>query len=231
MRFSGGTLGVALDHGGLDFDRAAHGVDHAAELDDRAVAGALDDASVVHGDDRVDQVAAERPEPRQRAVLVGPCEPAVAGDVGHQNRRELPGLAHSSGNPALRRPSTTAGMPDEWSCHHLTVSLGLRRRASAKATFASSILPAMRVGGGQVRVDGVSAKTQVDRLAKLVDRRVQNGQGPVPRRPQCTWNTPRKGSRGLSRIARCASAFACSKRPRASSALDARARIASRNSD
>jgi len=26
--------GVALDHGGLDFDCAAHGVDHAAELDD-----------------------------------------------------------------------------------------------------------------------------------------------------------------------------------------------------
>ena len=62
--------GVALDHSGLDFDRAAHRVDHAAELDDRAVAGALDDAAVVHGDDRVDQVAAKRPEPRQRAVLV-----------------------------------------------------------------------------------------------------------------------------------------------------------------
>ena len=35
--------GVALDHGVLHFDGAAHGVDHAAELDDRAVAGALDD--------------------------------------------------------------------------------------------------------------------------------------------------------------------------------------------
>jgi hypothetical protein len=54
----GRHAGVALDHSGLDFDRAAHGVDHASELDDRAVAGALDDASVVHGDDRVDQIAA-----------------------------------------------------------------------------------------------------------------------------------------------------------------------------
>ena len=87
MALLGRHVGVALDHSGLDFDRAAHGVDHAAELDDRAVAGALDDASVVHGDDRVDQVAAKRPEPRQRAVLVGAGEPAVAGDVGHQNRR------------------------------------------------------------------------------------------------------------------------------------------------
>src|ERR1700722_7957048 len=91
----GRHAGVALAHPGLDFDGAAHGVDHAAELDDRTVAGALDDASVVHGDDRVDQVAAQRPKPRQRAVFVRPCEPAIAGDVGHQNRRELPGPAHS----------------------------------------------------------------------------------------------------------------------------------------
>src|SRR5580704_10642048 len=137
----GRHAGVALDHCGLDFDRAAHGVDHAAELDDRAVAGALDDAAVVHGDDRVDQVAAQGPEPRQRAVLVGAGEPAVAGDVGHQNRRELPGLGHSSGSPALRRPSSTAGTSRPCSINHLTVSFGLIRRASARASFASSILP------------------------------------------------------------------------------------------
>jgi hypothetical protein len=29
---------VAFDHGDLDFDRAAHGVDHAAELGDEPVA-------------------------------------------------------------------------------------------------------------------------------------------------------------------------------------------------
>jgi hypothetical protein len=63
---------IALDHAALHFDRTAHGVDHAAELDDRAVAGALDDAAVMHGDDRVDEVAAERPEPGQRAVFVRP---------------------------------------------------------------------------------------------------------------------------------------------------------------
>ena len=38
-----GHAGVALDHRVLNFDGAAHGVDDAAELDDRAVAGALDD--------------------------------------------------------------------------------------------------------------------------------------------------------------------------------------------
>ncbi len=34
--------GIALDHGVLHLDGAAHGVDHAAELDERPVAGALD---------------------------------------------------------------------------------------------------------------------------------------------------------------------------------------------
>ena len=68
----GREASVALDESGLYFDRAAHRVNHAAELDDRAVASALDDASVVHGDDRVDQVAAECPEPRKRPVFVRP---------------------------------------------------------------------------------------------------------------------------------------------------------------
>src|SRR5208283_5455800 len=36
--------GVALDEAVLHLDRAAHRVDHAAELDEAAVAGALDDA-------------------------------------------------------------------------------------------------------------------------------------------------------------------------------------------
>ena len=45
---------VALDHAVLHFDRAAYGVHDAPELDDRAVAGALDDAPIVGGDGRID---------------------------------------------------------------------------------------------------------------------------------------------------------------------------------
>ena len=108
MRLSAGDLGVALDHRPLDFDGAVHGVDDAAELDDRAVAGALDDAAVMHGDGRIDQVAAKRPQPRQNPVLVGSGEPAVADDVGHQDRRELSGLAHCCAS-ARRHASTISG--------------------------------------------------------------------------------------------------------------------------
>jgi hypothetical protein len=53
--------GVALDHAALHLEGAAHGVDHAAELDDRAVAGAIDDAAMMGGDGGVDEVAAEAP--------------------------------------------------------------------------------------------------------------------------------------------------------------------------
>ncbi len=51
-----------------------------------AVAGALDDAAVMGGDGRIDQVAAESPEAREGSVLVGAGKPAVADDVGHQDR-------------------------------------------------------------------------------------------------------------------------------------------------
>ena len=59
-----------------------------------AVAGALDDAPAMHGDGGIDQIAAQRPEPRQNAIPVGPRESAVPDDVRTENRRDLPGLAH-----------------------------------------------------------------------------------------------------------------------------------------
>jgi hypothetical protein len=52
---------IALDEAVLHLDRAAHGVDHAAELDKAAVAGTLDDAAVMGGDGGIDQIAAQPP--------------------------------------------------------------------------------------------------------------------------------------------------------------------------
>ena len=66
---------IALDHRPLDFNGAVHRVDDAAELDDAAVARALDYAPVMHSDGRIDQVASERPQPRQNPVLVGSGKP------------------------------------------------------------------------------------------------------------------------------------------------------------
>jgi hypothetical protein len=54
---------IAPNHALLDFDGAAHGVDDAPELDERAIAGQLDGAAVPLGDCRVHEVAAQSPEP------------------------------------------------------------------------------------------------------------------------------------------------------------------------
>jgi hypothetical protein len=94
--------GVALDHASLHFDGATHRVHHAAELDERAVAGAFDHAAVMEGNGRIDQVAAERPEPRQNAILVRSREPAIADDIRDQNRRDLPGLTHGAPSSAMQ---------------------------------------------------------------------------------------------------------------------------------
>ena len=72
---------VALDHGVLHFERAAHRVDDAAELDDAAVAGALDDAAMMHGDRRINQIAAQRAQSRQSSVFVRARESAIADHI------------------------------------------------------------------------------------------------------------------------------------------------------
>ena len=91
-----GHAGVALDHCALDLDRAAHRVHDAAELDDAPVAGALHHTAMMHGDCRIDHVAAKRPQSRQRSLFVRSSEPAVADHIRDKDRRDFPGLAHGA---------------------------------------------------------------------------------------------------------------------------------------
>ena len=100
-----------------------------------------DDAAVMDRDRGIDQIASRRPEPRERAILIGAGKPAVSDDVGDQDRDKLTGLAHSSGNPALRSPSNANCSTGLCFKSHLMERSGLRRRASAMAAFASSISP------------------------------------------------------------------------------------------
>ena len=92
----GWYAGIALDHRVLDLDGAAHGVDHAAKLDERAVAGALDDAPVVNGDRGIDQIAAERAQPRQSSVLVRAGKSTESDHIGGQYRRKLSIFGHGT---------------------------------------------------------------------------------------------------------------------------------------
>ena len=96
---------VALDETRLYLDRAAHRIDHAAEFDDCAVAGALDDAAMMGGDGGVDEIAAETPDARQRPILISAGEPAVADNIRDQDGRELAGI------PGKGRPKFWSAPP------------------------------------------------------------------------------------------------------------------------
>jgi hypothetical protein len=91
-------IGVAFDHPLLRLDRPAHRFDRARKLDEEAVAGGLDDAPAVPGDARVDQLAPARLELGERPFLVRPHQPRIAGDIGGNDRGELPfGLLDGGG--------------------------------------------------------------------------------------------------------------------------------------
>ena len=90
----------------------------------------------------ISQLCIRRECPRLRIANIG-LSPAYTAriivDFVHERRR-----GHSSGSPALRSASNHGCEKCEKYLSpsiHLTLSLGLRRRASAIAVFASSISP------------------------------------------------------------------------------------------
>ena len=105
-----GNRDVALGHPTLHGDRTGHGLNDARELDQNAVAGRLDDATLVVGDLRVDQLAAMDTQPCQRPRLILAHQAAVAGEPlsvksARSRRRPKFGLRRSgfSGSARLRR--------------------------------------------------------------------------------------------------------------------------------
>ena len=103
--------GVALDHAVLHFDGAAHRIDDAAKLHEGSVAGALHHASSVHRDGGVDEIAAERPESRERPIFVRPSQPAVSDDIGGQDRRKFADLAHLAPSFTTRHSTDSTARP------------------------------------------------------------------------------------------------------------------------
>ena len=88
MRWSSGVsasrsaMPCWIEHGAL------HGVDHAAELAQRAVAHELDDAAMVLRDQRLDEALAEVLETLERSRLVALDQARVADHIGRENGGE-----------------------------------------------------------------------------------------------------------------------------------------------
>jgi hypothetical protein len=62
----------------------------------------------MRGDRGVDQVAPEPPKARERAILIRSREPAAADDIGDQDRRNFPGLAHGARSRVMQNSTGKA---------------------------------------------------------------------------------------------------------------------------
>ncbi len=83
-----GNLGVAIDHGALDLDGAAHRVHHAGKFRQQPVAGIFNGAAPMLLDLRIDELPEMRLEARVRSLLVRAHQARVAGDIGGEDRRK-----------------------------------------------------------------------------------------------------------------------------------------------
>jgi hypothetical protein len=92
--------GVAADHRVLHCYGAAHGINHAAELDESSVARSFEHTPVMYGDCRIDEIAAQSSQPRQGTILINARQPAESGNVGGEDCRKFAFFDHSP----LRRP-------------------------------------------------------------------------------------------------------------------------------
>ena len=105
MRRSSANLRGAVGHRRLHLDRAAHGIDHARELQQQAVAGGLDDAPAVRWRSRGRRLPRRKAfSAAKRAALVAAHQPRVARDVGRHDGGKAALLGHS-GSPARREPA------------------------------------------------------------------------------------------------------------------------------
>jgi hypothetical protein len=85
---------VPLRHHLLHLDRTADRVDDPGKFHQHAVAGGLDDAAVVLGDFRIEELAAQGFEAFVRALLIGAHQSRIAGDIGGENCSEAADRRH-----------------------------------------------------------------------------------------------------------------------------------------
>jgi len=83
-------IGILFRHAALDFVGTSYGVDHAGELNERAVSGILDDPSAMIRDFGVKKRLSKSFQLRQRSLFVDPNQAARARDICRQNSRQSP---------------------------------------------------------------------------------------------------------------------------------------------
>src|SRR6516164_3495903 len=82
--------GIAGDDEPLHIQGAANRVDHAAELDEGAVTGVLDDPAAMFADPRLDDLTPIGEQTEMSALLVVRHQTRIADDIGRKDRRQSP---------------------------------------------------------------------------------------------------------------------------------------------
>jgi len=103
-------VAIAPTHPALNLGGAQNRLDDAMEFDEHAVARRLDDAAVIFGDSRIDELEPVRLEACKRACLVGLHEPTKADHVSREDRCE-PALRSRHIHCSVPSPSTLADEP------------------------------------------------------------------------------------------------------------------------
>ncbi len=100
------AAGIVRGDRGLHRNGALHGIDRAGEISDDAVAGGVEDPAAMRGDQPIDNGSA-RLQTGERADFIVRHQPAVAGDVGGENRRKF-SFDRSIGHARLLPPPSIA---------------------------------------------------------------------------------------------------------------------------
>jgi hypothetical protein len=95
-----GRLRLVFCQGLLDRHRRGHRVNDARELAQHAVAGELDDPTLVLGDQRFEEVLAVDLQPLERAALVALRQARIADHVASQDRCEAALHGHCTAQPS-----------------------------------------------------------------------------------------------------------------------------------
>src|SRR5215471_7503898 len=205
---------IPFGHLSLYLSGTVQRIHYAAELGEKAVTRRLDEPAVMRSDLRIEHLFADRLESLESAPLVRPDQPRVSGHISGEDRGETAGRAHSSGNPALRSPSThiasVSGAPTNAPivrCHPEIVNAGCNsstRRVHSRASSARSrCAQATAFRRYAEAFLGCSRRLRSAQSMASPKRRAFMFAKDIP-----TKNVQRSGSSRLRRIARCKASIA-----------------------
>jgi hypothetical protein len=151
-------------------DHAAHRIDDAHKFHQHAVAGGLDDAAMMFADFPIEELAAQRFEAFERALLVRSHQPRIPRHIGGKDRGETSARSHPL-HPALRSPSSRwAWSTDRYHGGRPRTDMSNAAVATAigfsSVTFASSVRPNCPSAAGRKRVGLRPRRERPDRIVR-----------------------------------------------------------------